>query len=82
MEGEKIQEFVSQEHINELKHELLEAIHHQESDYSWLWAILLFGLIVGAITGLKKFLIDFLTKQAKKSDNKVDDIALEIINKW
>jgi small-conductance mechanosensitive channel len=77
-----VEDFVSREHINELKEELLAAIHQQESNYDWLWAILLFALIVGVITGAKKFVVEWLIKQAKKSDTKIDDAIIDLIAQW
>lgn len=76
------QNYVSQESIEALKLELLDAINKTESDWSWLLCFLLFGLIAGAIIGLRKFIIDWIVAQAKKSDNKVDDVAVDIVNKW
>lgn len=75
-------ELISQEHLRELKQELLDAIHQQESDWSWLFAILVFVTIVGAVTGLRKTLIDFFSRQAKKSDNKIDDLVVGIVEQW
>lgn len=82
MEGEAIP--IQQEHLEELKSELLNAIENVNDSYDWsyLLCILLFVVIFGVIVFTRKYILTWVAVQTKKTDNAVDDLLIELIQGW
>ena len=70
------------EQLEELKADLIQALHHESYDWNWVLALLLFGAIVGVVMMLKKTILGWLDKQSKKTDNEVDDFLITVVQKW
>ena len=65
-----------------LKGEILEVLNHAEDVDSWMLCFLIFFGVSCAIFLGRKLFLKFVTEQAKKTDNKVDDFVMEMVESW
>jgi len=71
------------ESFDELKEELIEVLYHEhETDWSFLLFCLVFVVVFGAIIAIRKVLTGWIEGQAKKTDNTVDDLAVDLLERW
>lgn len=77
-------EAINKEQFAELKEELLIAIENvnETRDWSWLLCVLTFAILFSLITFARKYLLTWVAKQTKKTDNDIDDFAVELIQGW
>merc|ERR1712137_417788 len=71
------------EKFDELKEELLQALHHEEArDWTFLLFCLVFVVLFAAIIALRKVVLGWVDNQVKKTDNQVDDFVVDMVQKW